>query len=111
ELLVAEEGAVTGRAGRDAAALEPLLAGKTEPASARAGSDDRRVRAVLLALDPDAERAFGEVDAGDVVGDEVDVEPLRLAPELRHHLGPHHPVGVTRIVLDVARDHQLAAPV
>ena len=27
-----------------------------------------------------------------------------------HHLGPHDAVGVARVVLDVARDHQLAAP-
>jgi hypothetical protein len=36
---------------------------------------------------------------------------LRLAPELGHHLGAHDAVGVARVVLDVARDHQLAAPV
>src|SRR5439155_5783195 len=33
------------------------------------------------------------------------------ATELSHHLRAHHAVGVARIVLDVARDHQLAAPV
>ncbi len=111
ELLVAEERAVAGRARRDAAALEALLAGDAEPACARAGRDDHRVGTKLLALDPDAEGALGEVDAGDVVGDELDVEALCLAAELGHHLGAHDTVGIPRVVLDVARDHQLAAPV
>ena len=30
--------------------------------------------------------------------------------EVLHHLGPEDAVGVARVVLDVARDHQLAAP-
>ena len=111
KLLVAEEGAVAGGAGRDAATLEPLLTGDAEPACARAGCDDHRVRPVLFTLDPDAERPLGEVDARDVVRDEVDVETLRLAAELRHHLGAHHAVGIPGVVLDVARNHQLAAPV
>ena len=46
----------------------------------------------------------------DVVGDELGAEALGLAAEVVHHLGPHDPVGVARVVLDVARDHQLAAP-
>ena len=51
-----------------------------------------------------------EVDARHVVGDELRAEALGLAAELGHHLRPHDPVGVARVVLDVARDHQLAAP-
>ena len=110
QLLVLEERAVAGGARRDAAALVGLLAGEPEPARARAGGDDHGLRAVLGVLDPDAERALGEVDAGDVVGDELRAEALRLPAELGHHLGAHDAVGVARVVLDVARDHQLAAP-
>ena len=50
------------------------------------------------------------IDPGDVVGDELRAEALGLAAEIGHHLGPHHAVGVPGVVLDVARDHQLAAP-
>src|SRR6266849_1001821 len=64
-----------------------------------------------MPLDPDAEGARGEVDAGDVVGDEIDAEALRLAAELGHHLRPHDALRVAGVVLDIARDHQLAAPV
>ena len=46
--LVAEEGAVAGRAGGDAAPLQALLGLEPEPACARAGRDDHRLRAVLV---------------------------------------------------------------
>ena len=111
QFLLAEERAVTGRAGRHAAPLVLRLAGQPEPAGARAGRDDHRAGLVFLVLDPDAEGALGEVDPRHVVRDEFGAEALRLPAELGHHLGPHHAVGVARIVLDIARDHQLAAPV
>ena len=66
---------------------------------------------VLVVADVDLERALGEVDARDVVGDELGAEPLCLRAELAHHLRPHHAVAVARVVLDLTRDHQLAAPV
>ena len=109
--LVAEERAVAGRAVRDAAALQRLLRGKSELSGARAGRDDDGVRAMLVVADVDAERPLGEVDARDVVGDELGAEALGLAAEVGHHRRPHDAVGVARVVLDVARDHQLAAPV
>src|SRR5436190_234018 len=61
-------------------------------------------------MDPDPERPLREVDAGDVVGDELGAEALRLAAEVAHHHGPHDPVRIPRIVLNVAREHQLATP-
>ena len=85
--------------------LEPELAG------GRARGDDHRACGVLVVADVDLERALGEVDAGDVVGEELGAEALRLGAELGHHLRPHDPVDVAGVVLDVARDHQLAAPV
>jgi len=110
DVLVAEEGAVARRARRHPAALEALLGIEPEPAGVRTGGDDHRACAVLLVLDPDAERPLREVDARHVVGDEVGAEALGLAPELGHHLRAHNPVGVARVVLHVARDHELAAP-
>ena len=107
---VAEERAVAGRAGGDAAPLEALLGLEPEPARGRAGRDDHGLGAVLVVADPDAERALGEVDLRHVVGDVLGAEALRLVAELLHHLRPHHAVRVARVVLDVARDHQLAAP-
>ena len=56
------------------------------------------------------ERPLGEVDARDVVSDELGAEALGLAAELGHHLRAEHAVRIAGIVLDVARDHELAAP-
>ena len=66
---------------------------------------------MLVVADVDAERPLREVDARHVVGDELGAEALGLAAEVGHHRRPHDAVGVARVVLDVARDHQLAAPV
>src|SRR5205085_735373 len=60
--------------------------------------------------DPDAERTLREVDPCDVVGDELGSELLGLTPELAHQLRAHDALGEAGIVLDVARDHQLPAP-
>ena len=109
--LVAEERAVAGRAVRDAASLQRLLRREPELTCARTGRDDDRVRAVLVVADVHPERPLGEVDARDVVGHELRAEALGLAAEVGHHRRPDDAVGVARVVLDVARDHQLAAPV
>ena len=94
--LVAEERAVAGRAVRDAAALQFCSDGEPELPRARAGRDDHRVRAVLVVADVDPERALGEVDARDVVGDELGAEALGLAPEVGHHRRPEHAVRRSR---------------
>src|SRR5207244_8480625 len=98
DVLVPEERAVARCARRHAAALQPLLRIEPEPAGTRAGCDDDGVGAVFLVLDPDAERPLREVDPGHVVGHEFGAEAFRLAPELGHHLGPHDPVGIARVV-------------
>jgi len=108
--LLPVEGAVAGRAVRDAAALERLLARQPELARGCACGDDDRLGPVLVVADPHAEGLLREVDAGHVVRQELRAEALGLAPEVLHHLRAHDPVGVARIVLDVAGDHQLAAP-
>src|SRR5918994_1491268 len=74
------------------------------------GRDDHRASLVLVVADPDAEGTLGEVDLGHVVGDELRPELLGLPAELHHHLRAEDPLGVSGVVLDVARDHELAAP-
>src|SRR5262249_33597916 len=54
--------------------------------------------------------AVGELDTVGVVGDEPGAEALRLGAELGHHLRPHDSLGVARVVLDVGRVLELAAP-
>src|SRR5262249_3950639 len=110
DVLLAEEGAVAGCAGRYAAALQTLLGLEPEPARAGAGRDDDRPGAVLVVVDPHAERLLREVHSGHVVADELGAEALGLAPEVGHHLRPEDSVGVPRVVLDIARDHELASP-
>jgi hypothetical protein len=109
--LVAEEGAVAGRAVGDASSLKCLLGRKPELSCARAGGDDDRLGAVLLVTHVHAERPLGEVDARHVVRDELRPEALGLTAEVGHHRRPDHALDVARVVLDVARDHELAAPV
>ena len=110
DVLLAEERRVTGCARRDSAPLVLLLGLDPEPACAGAGGDDHCAGLELVASDPHPKRLLGEVDLRDVIGDELGTEPLGLAAKVSHHLRPHHAVGVAGVVLDVARDHQLAAP-
>ncbi len=108
---VTEERRVAGGAVRDAAALEPGFRLEPDLPRVRAGGDDDAVGDVLVAAHEHLERALGEVDAGDVVGEELRSEALGLAAEVLHHRRPHDAVGVPGVVLDVRGDHQLAAPV
>ena len=68
-----------------------------------------RLAAVLDAARPDAERPLREVDLVDVHVDDLGPEPLGLGPELRHQLRAVDAVREARVVLDLARQHQLAA--
>ena len=54
-------------------------------------------------------RRSGEVDPVDVGGDELGAEALGLLAELRHELGAEDAVGEAGVVLDVGREHELAA--
>ena len=110
-VLVREEGSVTGRAVRDAAPLEPPLGVQPELAGRGPGRDDHGLGAVLVVAHPHAVGALGEIDPGHVVGDEVGPEALGLAAEFLHHLRPEDAVGVPGVVLHIARDHELPAPV
>ena len=110
DLALAIESPAARRAVGDAAAVQ--LRSDSSPSCARSpGGHDDGLREVLVVADVDLEQALGEVDAGDVVGEEVGAEALGLGAELGHHPRSHHAVAVAGIVLDLARDHQLPAPV
>ena len=53
---------------------------------------------------------LAELDPRHVVGHELGAEALGLPPEVGHDVRPHDAFRVAGVVLDVARDHQLAAP-
>ena len=93
----------------DAAPAQAGLAVEPEPQRRCAGRDDHRFAAVLGAAGPDPERPAGEVDLLDVDVDDVGPEPLGLLAERGHELWTLDAEREARVVLDVARDHQLAA--
>ena len=86
-----------------------LSAWKVQHQALRAGADDDRVGRVLLIADPHLERPLAEVDRGDLLGQELGTETLRLLTELDHQLGAHDAVGEARVVLDLGGQHQLPA--
>ena len=71
-------------------------------------ASDRGLVGVGVA-DPDVERPGRDVDAADLGGADLGLEALRLGPHDAHQLGPHDPVDEAGVVLDVGRQHQLAA--
>ncbi len=109
DLLVPEEEAVAGRAGRHAVPAEPLLGREAQPDRRRPGCHDDGLGAVLHAARPDPERAAGEVDAVGLDVEDARPEALCLLAEAEHQLGTLDPVGEARVVLDVGRDRELAA--
>ncbi len=108
-LLVLEEEAVAGGAAADATRLQALLIGQAQPHRARARRHDDRVRRELLLGGPEVEWPAGEVNAHDIAHDRLRAEALGLRLEFVHHLRPQDAFLEARIVLHVARDHQLAA--
>ena len=109
----AEEGRVAGGAVGDAARRQLVLARHAELLRLGAHREDHRARPDLLAADVHDVRAAvlgGEVDAGRVVRDEAGAEALGLVAEVLHHLRAHHALRVARVVLDVGRLLEQAAP-
>jgi hypothetical protein len=103
------EGCVADGAVRDALALQALLGRKPELPRGRARRDDRPSRAILVVADETRERPLREVDAR--TSSVMNSAPKRSAcrrnsPSSR---GRGRRPG-SRVVLDVACDHQLAAP-
>ena len=110
DLLVAEEEAVAGRAGADAAAAQPRLALEAQPQRRCAGRHDHRFRRGTPCRAPRAgtgrcEKSTRSTSTSTICG----AEALRLGAELGHELRALDAVRKARVVLDVARDHQLAA--
>ena len=73
------------------------------------GREDQRVGEEGALGGLDAERALREVDARGVLEEHAGAEALRLALEALHHLGPGDALGEARVVLDLGREHELAA--
>ena len=59
--------------------------------------------------DPDLERPGRHVDAADLGRAQLGIEALGLGPHDAHELGAHDPVDEPGVVLDLGRQHQLAA--
>ena len=109
-LAIAEEEAVTGRAGRDAEAAEALLALETEPARLGAGRNDQRIGAIAVARIAEAgEGPTGQVHRNDRIAEEARADPFGLGLHLLHQPRPLHHVGKSGVVLDIGRDRHLAA--
>jgi hypothetical protein len=110
DVLAAEEEAVTGRAGRHAAAAERLLAGDAQPARRRAGGDDERIGLVAITRIAQAdERPLAHVDLDDRVEEQLRADMLGLLLHLLHEPGALDHVREAGIVLDVGGDGQLPA--
>ena len=108
DLLAAEEEAVAGGAGGQPVPEEALFGLQTQHQRASTGRDDDRLGRELLITDPDLEGPSGEVDPGDLLGEELGPEPLGLGAEVRHQLGTHDALGKPGEVLDLGGQHQLA---
>ena len=108
-LLLAEESSVTGRAGGDPSTLVLVLALDAEPDGLRTGADDDSLGSELLAFDPDPKRPLGEVDPLDVLVVNLQTEALGLLAHVNHHLRASYAGGISREVLHIGGQHELAA--
>src|SRR3712207_2024642 len=109
DVLVAEEEAVTGGTGRDAAAEQALLVVQAQVPVLGAGGHDDGVRAVHLVADLDDLRGGGEVDLGDVARLQLGAEALGLRAHVVHQLRALDALGEAGEVLHLGRRHQRAA--
>ena len=110
DLAVAEEEAVARRAGRDAAAAQPGLALEAEPHRRRAGRDDDRPGPGIPCRGPRCRNGRSERSTRSMsTSTRRDAEPLGLGAHRGHQLRALDAVREARVVLDVARQHQLAA--
>ena len=64
---------------------------------------------ILVVEGAHGERAFAQVDFGDVDVFDSRAETLGLLAKLHHKIGAHDPLGEPRIVFNLGRQHQLAA--
>src|SRR6266545_1519791 len=109
DLDAAEEEAVAGRAGGHALAAVLALGGEAEPLGRGARGHHHRVGRVELVVLPHMEGPPREIDAGHVAEQVARPEALRLLLHLLHELRPEDALGEPGVVLDIARDGELAA--
>ncbi len=109
DLLVPEEEAVARGAGAHAPAAQARLTLDAEPDRLGAGGHDHGLGAVLDAGGPEPEGAAAQVDALHVRVHDPGSEALGLLAEQGHQLRALNAVGEAGVVLDLARDHELAA--
>ena len=74
-----------------------------------AGGHDDGIARVLGVANRHLERALGEVDGGDLLGEELGAEASGLLSASHHQIGAHDAVWETGEVLDLGGEHQLAA--
>src|SRR5450755_940012 len=109
DIFVFEEEAIAGCAGCDAATLQPLLIGQTQPFRARARRDNNGLGLVRAGIGPDREWALAEIDRGNILRHQFRPKTARLLLKLVHHLWSQNALFEAWIVLHLARLHQLAA--
>ncbi len=109
DTLAAEEEAVAGGAGRDAAALELFLGLEAQVLRARTRRDDQRVAGVIAAIALQQQRALAEVHLVDVVHQDFGVEALGVFAHAFHQARAGEAVRVAGPVVDLGRRHELAA--
>ncbi len=108
QLLVTEEEAVTCGASGHSSACQLLLSWHAQPLSGGSRGDDHRVGCVFIGTHLQLEGPFREVDLCHIDLTHPRAEPLGLLPEVIHQLRAHDPIGESRVVLHVCRDHELA---
>ena len=108
DVLLAEEEAVAGRAGRYALALEVLLGTDAQILRGRSGRDDQRVAGVFAAVALEAERTLRQVGAVDVVEHHLGVEAFRVLGHASHQVRPLQALDVAGPIVDIGGRHQLS---
>ena len=106
DLLLAIEEAIAGGAGADAMADQFLLGGQIEPARFGAGSDDERAGFDPLAIEVQAERAFGEIGVDDFAIEIDGAETLGLLFHVLDEIGAVDAFGESGEVLDLGGQGQ-----
>src|SRR5207249_6520031 len=83
--------------------------GQSQPPRPRAGGDDERLRAHLALVEREQERPPGKLGLAGGPRGELGAEARRLPPEAVHHLRAEDALGEAGVVVDVGRQHELAA--
>ena len=108
--LLAKEESVASRAGRNAEALECVLARQAEPLRLRPGRQNDRLRSDgTAAVAADAEGPLPEFERHDGVVFDAGADMFGLRAHLLHEPGALDRLGEARIILDVGGDHELTA--